>query len=58
LKTDTALIATSSQDPREEGRLGIEEGYAIMNGKEPETKVLKLSPKLVTRDNVSQYTGW
>jgi hypothetical protein len=29
-----------------------------MNGKEPETKVLKLSPKLVTRDNVSQYTGW
>jgi ribose transport system substrate-binding protein len=58
LKTDTALIATSSQDPREEGRLGIEEGYAIMNGKEPETKVLKLSPKLVTRDSVSQYKGW
>jgi hypothetical protein len=29
-----------------------------MNGKQPETKVLKLSPKLVTRDNVSQYPGW
>jgi hypothetical protein len=29
-----------------------------MNGKEPETKVLKLVPKLVTRDNVSEYKGW
>lgn len=58
LKTDTALVATSSQDPRQEGKLGVEEGYGLMNGKQPEQKVLKLTPKLVTRDNVKQYKGW
>ncbi len=58
LKADTALIATSSQDPRQEGRLGVEEGYGIMNGKQPEQKILKLTPQLVTRENVSQYKGW
>lgn len=58
LKTDTALVATSSQDPREEGKVAVEEGYGIMNGKAPETKVLQLTPKLVTRDNVSDYKGW
>jgi ribose transport system substrate-binding protein len=58
LRTDTALVATSSQDPREEGKLGVEEGYGILNGKQPEHKILKLAPALVTRDNVSQYKGW
>ncbi|MDR3496674.1 MAG: ABC transporter substrate-binding protein [Ancalomicrobiaceae bacterium] len=58
LKTDTALIATSSQDPRREGMLGVQEGYGIMNGKQPEQKVLKLAPGLVTRDNVKDYKGW
>lgn len=58
LKAQTSLIATSSQDPRQEGRRGVDEGYAILNGRQPEQKVLKLSPQLVTRDNVSQYKGW
>lgn len=58
LKSDTALVATSSQDPRKEGALGVEEGYGLMNGKQPEQKVLKLAPALVTRDNVNQYKGW
>ncbi len=52
------LVATSSQAPREIGRIGVEEGYGIMNGKEPTPKVLKLTPQLVTHDNAADYKGW
>ncbi|CAM5765960.1 LacI family transcriptional regulator [Labrys miyagiensis] len=58
LKGDTDLIATSSQDPRQEGRIGVEEGYGLMNGKPPEHRILMLPPQLVTRDNAAQYKGW
>jgi ribose transport system substrate-binding protein len=58
LKTDTLIQATASQSPREQGRLGVEEGYGLMNGKKPDKQVTMLPPELVSRDNVSQYKGW
>ena len=44
LKTKTLLAGTASQSPREQGRLGVETGYNIMNGKAPEVKVRMLPP--------------
>jgi len=58
LKTKTLLAGTASQSPREQGRLGVETGFGLMNGKLPEVKVRMLPPQLVTRDNVSEYKGW
>ncbi len=36
----------------------MDEGYGGLIDKPPEQKILKLSPQLVTPDNVSQYKGW
>lgn len=58
LKGNTQVQASASQDPTEMGKLGVKTGYDIMNGKKPETAILLLEPKLVTRDNVGQYPGW
>lgn len=58
LKTDTLVQASASQDPRAEGRLGTDIGYALMNGKPPAQKVMLLAPTLVTRENVGSYKGW
>lgn len=58
LKSKTLLAGTASQSPREQGRLGVETGYGLMNGKQPEVKVRMLPPQLITRDNVDSYKGW
>jgi ribose transport system substrate-binding protein len=58
LKTDTLVQASASQDPAEEGRLGTQIGYGLMNGKQPAQKVTLLQPTLVTRQNVGSYKGW
>lgn len=58
LKSETLLEGTATQNPREQGRLGVEVGYDLLNGKQPEAKVQLLPPHLVTRDNVGQYNGW
>lgn len=58
LKGGTQVQASSSQDPMEMGKLGVKVGYDIMNGKKPETQIMLMESKLVTRDNVGQYPGW
>jgi ribose transport system substrate-binding protein len=58
LKSKTLIQGTASQSPREQGRLGVETGYNLMNGKAPQEKVRMLAPQLITRDNVDQYKGW
>jgi ribose transport system substrate-binding protein len=59
LKEPKSLIAASaSQDPYTMGKLAVQTGYGIMNGKKPEDPMILMAPKLVTRDNVDQYPGW
>ena len=58
LKGSTQVQASSSQDPMEMGKLGVKLGYDIMGGKKPETPVMLMESKLITRDNVAQYPGW
>jgi ribose transport system substrate-binding protein len=58
LKGNTQVQSSSSQDPMEMGKLGVKLGVDIMNGKKPETPVVLMESKLVTRDNVAQYPGW
>nr|WP_207762171.1 ABC transporter substrate-binding protein [Arboricoccus pini] len=59
LKEKGNLIeASASQDPYTMAGQAVEIGKQIMDGKKPETQVVLLPPKLVTRDNVSSYVGW
>jgi ribose transport system substrate-binding protein len=36
----------------------VEVGYAIMQGKKPEKNIILIPVRLITRDNVNEYTGW
>lgn len=58
LKGPTQIRASASQDPYTMGRLAVETGHAIMNGKRPENPMILMPPKLVTRENVGEYQGW
>ncbi|ACI52956.1 periplasmic binding protein/LacI transcriptional regulator [Gluconacetobacter diazotrophicus PA1 5] len=58
LKADTLIAATASQSPAEQGTLGVQTGYDILNGKKPAQKVTLLAPQLVDRRNVAAYRGW
>ncbi|GBQ28460.1 ABC transporter substrate-binding protein [Gluconacetobacter azotocaptans] len=58
LKTDTLIQATASQSPAEQGALGVQTGYGLMNGKKPAQTVTLLAPQLVDRKNVASYKGW
>lgn len=58
LKGPTQVKASASQDPVAMGRMAVEVGNGIMNGKKPENPMILLTPKLVTRDNVAEYPGW
>jgi ribose transport system substrate-binding protein len=58
LKGPTQIRASASQDPYTMGRLAVETGYGIMNGKRPENPMILMPSKLVTRDNVGEYPGW
>lgn len=58
LKTDTLIQATASQNPAEQGFLGVRTGYDLMNGKKPVQDVTLLPPQLVDRKNVASYKGW
>ena len=48
----------ASQDPYGMGKLAVETGYAIMQGKKPENPMILMASHLVTRDNVGSYQGW
>jgi ribose transport system substrate-binding protein len=50
--------ATAAQDPYAMAQKAVEVGYEIMQGKKPEKDIILIPVKLVTRDNVDEYTGW
>lgn len=58
LKGDTMVQASASQDPFKMAQLAVEIGYGIMNGKKPEKAEILMPSKLITRDNVKDYSGW
>jgi ribose transport system substrate-binding protein len=58
LKGPTQVQASASQDPFEMGKLAVQTGYAIMQGKKPEDPMILMPSHLVTRDNVGSYQGW
>ena len=58
LKGKTDVQASASQDPYTMGKLAVEVGDQIMNGKKPEQTTMLMPSKLVTRDNGGEYSGW
>ena len=58
LKGNTQVQASASQDPYAMGKLALQTGVDIMNGKKPENPIILMPSKLVTRDNVAGYEGW
>ncbi len=58
LKGPTQIQASASQDPYAMGKLAVQTGVEIMNGKKPADPMILMTPKLVTRDNVGSYGGW
>ncbi len=58
LKNKTLIQASASQDPYAMGRLAVKVGNGIMNGKNPENKMILMPSKIVDRANVDQYKGW
>jgi ribose transport system substrate-binding protein len=59
LKRKQSLFeATSAQDPFVMAQKAVEAGYDVLQGKKPERETILIPVKLVTRDNVNEYTGW
>jgi ribose transport system substrate-binding protein len=59
LKRQGSLFAaTSAQDPYQMAQKAVEEGYNIFEGKKPGKDTILIPVKLITRDNVNDYTGW
>ena len=58
LKGQTQIQASASQDPYAMGKLAVQTGVDIMNGKKPENPMILMTPQLVTRENVGSYGGW
>ena len=54
----SSIVASASQDPYTMGQIGVRLGAAILQGKKPAQTLTQMAPKLITRDNVSGYTGW
>src|SRR6202022_1934242 len=52
------FAATAAQDPFAMAQKAVEVGYDIMQGKKPEETTILIPVKLITRDNVNEYTGW
>lgn len=59
LKDKASLFqATAAQNPYHMASLAIEEGYGLLQGKQPAQKILLLPVPLITKENVSSYPGW
>jgi ribose transport system substrate-binding protein len=52
------LEATSAQDPFLMAQKAVEAGYDVFQGKKPAEETILIPVKLITRDNVGEYTGW
>lgn len=55
---DSSILASASQDPYSMGQIAVRQGVALLAGHKPANDVILMPPKLITRDNVAQYTGW
>ncbi|MBV9130298.1 MAG: substrate-binding domain-containing protein, partial [Verrucomicrobia bacterium] len=55
---ESLFEATSAQDPYLMAQKAVEVGYNILQGKKPEETSILIPVKLITRDNVSGYSGW
>jgi ribose transport system substrate-binding protein len=53
-----AFVATAAQDPYAMAQKAVEVGYGIMQGQKPEKDTILIPVKLITRENVNEYTGW
>ena len=40
------------------GKLAVETGAGLLDGKKPENPMILMPSTLVTRDNVGSYAGW
>ncbi len=58
IRGDSPIVATMAQDPRRIGRMGVDIGNAILNGKHPAETTILIPPVLVTRETVTAYKGW
>ncbi|MBV8565382.1 MAG: ABC transporter substrate-binding protein [Methylobacteriaceae bacterium] len=58
LKTDTMFIGSAAQSPFNVGSQSVKAGYDLFEGKQPESKLILISPVLVNRDNIGDYKGW
>ena len=54
----SSIAASASQDPYTMGEIAVRQGAGLLNGQKPPQDVTQMTPKLITRDNVNQYTGW
>jgi ribose transport system substrate-binding protein len=54
----SSVQASASQDPYTMGKLAVEIGDGLLNGKKPADQMTLMQSKLVTRDNVGSYPGW
>ena len=58
IKGQTQVQASASQDPYAMGKLAVETGIGIMNGKKPDDPMILMPSQLITRENVGSYAGW
>jgi ribose transport system substrate-binding protein len=55
---ESRFDATAAQDPYAMAQKAVEAGYDIMQGKKAEKNIILIPVRLITRDNVKEYTGW
>jgi ribose transport system substrate-binding protein len=57
-KKDSLFEATSAQDPYLMAQKAVEAGYEVFQGKKPQQETILIPVKLISRENVGEYTGW
>ena len=57
-RKDSLFEATSAQDPYLMAQKAVEAGYDVLQGKKPEQETILIPVKLISRENVGEYTGW
>ncbi|MFB2770835.1 ABC transporter substrate-binding protein [Pelatocladus sp. BLCC-F211] len=55
---DSLYAATATQNPRGMTQKAVQVGNDILHGKKPESPNILIPVKLITKNNVSTYTGW
>jgi ribose transport system substrate-binding protein len=55
---DSLFEATSAQDPYLMAQKAVEAGYEVLQGKKLDQDTILIPVKMISRDNVNDYTGW